>query len=161
MEKSNSEDSLQAQITKLENEIKELQNQLLDYKEIKKQNEELQNELIRKNDENSLLMTQLIMSQDRLCETQTIAAIGNWEWNILNKNFYWSEQIYKLLGLPENDNLTIESFSKQIHKSDVAQLFRHISASIHQKKNKSDKLARYKKKYEYRNNSEISNRSLL
>jgi len=134
MEKSNKDDRFQAQIKKLEVEIKELQNQLLDYKEIKKHNEELEHELIRKNDENSLLMTQLIMSQDRLCETQTIAAIGNWEWNILNKNFYWSEQIYKLLGLPENDNLTIESFSKQIHKSDVAQLFRHISASIHQKK---------------------------
>jgi PAS domain S-box-containing protein len=43
---------------------------------------------------NSLLENEL-----RLNEAQKIACLGNWDWNLLTDEIYWSDEIYRIFGL--------------------------------------------------------------
>ncbi|MEH6577336.1 MAG: EAL domain-containing protein [Amphritea sp.] len=38
-------------------------------------------------------------SETRLDNAQRIARLGNWEWDLKNNEIYWSEQLYRMLGL--------------------------------------------------------------
>lgn len=62
-------------------------------------------------------------SQERLANAQRIAHLGNWEWDIANGNIYWSEEIYRLLGLtPEAVAPTLKAFLAQVHSEDRQRL---------------------------------------
>jgi len=41
----------------------------------------------------------LDLSRKRLSEAQQIGNMGGWEWNILSKKTYWSDETYRILGL--------------------------------------------------------------
>lgn len=38
-------------------------------------------------------------SEARLGNAQRIARLGNWEWDLTNNEIYWSEQLYRMLGV--------------------------------------------------------------
>ena len=59
--------------------------------------------------------------QTRLDETQRIARIGDWEWDIKNQHLYWSKETYNLFGLkpgPEDRN-NYEAFITALHLHDL------------------------------------------
>ena len=38
----------------------------------------------------------LLENEMRLSEAQKIAHIGNWDWNLLTDELYWSDEIYRI-----------------------------------------------------------------
>lgn len=58
-------------------------------------------------------------SELRLAELERIAQIGNWEFNVLNNNFYCSSQIYQILGIQNSYTATVDKFLEYIHPDDI------------------------------------------
>ncbi|MCK5680053.1 PAS domain S-box protein [bacterium] len=61
-----------------------------------------------------------LQSQSRLNETQRIAHLGSWEWDVESRHLGWSQESYRLFGLEpgdeERDNLT--AFVAALHPGD-------------------------------------------
>ncbi|MEA2499004.1 MAG: hypothetical protein QOH26_1409 [Actinomycetota bacterium] len=53
-----------------------------------------------------------------LAEAQEIARIGSWEWNITADEVWWSDQLYRIFGLPDAYHPTVSSFLDLIHHED-------------------------------------------
>jgi len=56
--------------------------------------------------------------EKRLNETQQIALLGSWEWDIINSSLWWSEETYCIFGLGSDDKITIDKFIEAIHPDD-------------------------------------------
>jgi len=64
-------------------------------------------------------ITEHRLSQERLQQSQDLANLGNWEWDIKTGELYWSEKICSLYGLPrEAMQTTYSNFMKSIHSDD-------------------------------------------
>ncbi|MCX6221611.1 MAG: PAS domain-containing protein [Bacteroidia bacterium] len=77
----------------------------------------------------SLLMLQdLIESKrtktellEKLNETQNIAMIGSWEWDLLTNLVWWSDETYRIFGITEQDFVPdFETNGKFIYPDDIA-----------------------------------------
>lgn len=61
----------------------------------------------------------LILSQQRLVESQRIARLGHWDWDLVNEGLYWSDEAYRIIGLePGQIAPTYEAFLDFIHPDD-------------------------------------------
>jgi len=64
-------------------------------------------------------MTRLGRREASLAHAQEIAHIGNWEWNISQDESYWSDEIYRILGLqPRSIKLNYRIFLGFVHPDD-------------------------------------------
>jgi two-component system sensor histidine kinase/response regulator len=67
--------------------------------------------------------------EQRLKEAQHIARVGSWELDLINGDFYWSEETYRLYGVSrETFLLTVESFVQLLHPDDRDAMQTWISA---------------------------------
>ena len=58
-------------------------------------------------------------SEERLANAQSIALLGNWEYNLIDNRLQWSDEIYRIFGLnPEKTDLSYETFINCIHPDD-------------------------------------------
>lgn len=58
-------------------------------------------------------------SEERLKEAQRIAHVGSWDWDIVNNNLHWSDEIYRIFGLkPQEFGATYEAFLNSVHPDD-------------------------------------------
>ena len=63
----------------------------------------------------------LKQSEARLHDAQTIAHLGNWQWNIVKNTVNWSDELYKILGLtPKEFPANYEGYVDCIHPDDRA-----------------------------------------
>lgn len=54
-----------------------------------------------------------------IAQIQSIAHIGNWEWNIENDNIYWSDELYRIYGLePQSIKISFNEFISRIYPDD-------------------------------------------
>jgi len=61
----------------------------------------------------------LRLSEARLAEAQRIARIGNWDWNVVTGELFWSDEVYRILGLEQGkDRPTYEAFLQIVHPDD-------------------------------------------
>ena len=70
--------------------------------------------------------------QSRLDETQRIAHLGSWEWDLKSKHLSWSKEAYHLFGLepgPENQD-NFETFNKALHLHDYKRVSEAISKTL-------------------------------
>lgn len=51
-------------------------------------------------------------------ESQKIAHIGNWEFDVLTGNITWSEELFRLYGMKSNKNPSFEQLVQQVHPDD-------------------------------------------
>jgi PAS domain S-box-containing protein len=65
----------------------------------------------------------------RLIEAQLIAHIGNWEWDLQNDSFYWSDEMYRLFGI-EPITITYELWQNLIHPDDLHAVRKMLSDGI-------------------------------
>jgi diguanylate cyclase (GGDEF)-like protein/PAS domain S-box-containing protein len=57
--------------------------------------------------------------EQQLAESQRIAHLGSWDWDISANIVSWSDELYQIFGLEKNKNLnTFEQYIKLIHPSD-------------------------------------------
>ncbi|WP_297323972.1 PAS domain S-box protein [Nitrosomonas sp.] len=61
-------------------------------------------------------------SEETLKRAQAVAHIGSWELNIVTKQFIWSAETYRILGVPIGEPITQRSFSSRIHPDDYHQV---------------------------------------
>lgn len=54
-----------------------------------------------------------------LAEAQRMAHLGNWDWNIITSEMYWSDEIYRIFGLsPQEFGATYDGFLDYVHPED-------------------------------------------
>ena len=69
--------------------------------------------------ESRKIVENLLVSERRLKEAQTVAHIGNWEWNIQTGSLTWGAEIYRILDLPPETVPSMENFLTMIHPDDA------------------------------------------
>ena len=72
-------------------------------------------------------------SQSRLLETQRIAHIGHWEWNLQSQKVFCSEEVARQFGYSyEPQFVPINVFSQAIHPDDQERVHQQIKCALHQ-----------------------------
>lgn len=62
-------------------------------------------------------------SLERLAEAQTIAHLGSWEWYPETGDVYWSDELFRILGMtPGEAKPSLALFMEHIHPDDLGQL---------------------------------------
>ncbi|MBF0188069.1 MAG: PAS domain-containing protein [Magnetococcales bacterium] len=75
--------------------------------------------------------TRLMRSERRLTRAQAIANLGNWDWDMLNDEITWSDEIYRIFGLdPDTIRPNYDSFLAAIHPDDRSKVTNAVEASI-------------------------------
>ena len=55
----------------------------------------------------------------RLAEAQMIAHVGNWDWNLVTNDMYWSDEMHRIFGLDSQKfSATYDNFLSCIHPDD-------------------------------------------
>ena len=68
---------------------------------------------------------------DQLAEAQAIARIGSWEWDVVNDQVSWSDELSRIYGLaPTEEMPTVAAFIGRIHPDDRAEVTRTIRAAL-------------------------------
>lgn len=66
-----------------------------------------------------------------LKETQRIAKLGSWVWDIDNDREWWSDEIYRMLGLePESENLSGYDYLEYVHPDDRERVRATLNKSL-------------------------------
>jgi diguanylate cyclase (GGDEF)-like protein/PAS domain S-box-containing protein len=74
---------------------------------------------VRKNRQIARGSQQLGDTKDSLDRAQRIADMGNWDWQIPENRLFWSEGIYRLIGVnPAEFNASFEAFMAWVHPDD-------------------------------------------
>ena len=77
-------------------------------------------------------------SEGSLANAQRIAHIGNWDWDVVADEWYWSDEIYRMAGLdPESYEIVIEEFYSLVHPDDRDVLKRAVARAIEEGKSYS------------------------
>ncbi len=70
--------------------------------------------------EKRLAEEELLKTQSRLEEAQRIAHIGNFEWDVLNDQIWWSNEVYSIFGIAPSGNMQdIEYLFEKVHPDDI------------------------------------------
>jgi len=58
-------------------------------------------------------------SEASLAEAQHIAHLGSWDWDIVNNESHWSDEVYRIFGLkPQEIDATYKAFMNFVHPDD-------------------------------------------
>ena len=60
----------------------------------------------------------LLRSQEDLKHAQSVAMIGNWRLDVHRKLFAWSEETYRIFGIPIDTAVTYEKYLDRVHPED-------------------------------------------
>ncbi|HEY9837336.1 MAG TPA: PAS domain-containing protein, partial [Vampirovibrionales bacterium] len=72
-------------------------------------------------DQRKRMEESLRISEHRLAQAQAIANIGVWQWDIRANKTYWSEETFKIFGVPQGSiEPDAETFFQLLHPDDVA-----------------------------------------
>ncbi len=83
-------------------------------------------------------ITDLMKAQELIHENderyklaQRVVKFGNWDWDLVDNQLYWSEQIFEMFGLEPNEfNHTLESFLERIYPDDKDFVIRSIERTL-------------------------------
>jgi PAS domain-containing protein len=58
-------------------------------------------------------------SESSLAEAQRLAHIGNWDWNLVTGEVFWSDELYRIFGRsPQESGTTYDEFLSYVHPGD-------------------------------------------
>jgi PAS domain S-box-containing protein len=77
----------------------------------------------------------LRQSETRLADAQRMAHIGNWDWDIINNQLWWSDEVYRIFGLrPQDFGATNEAFLSCIHPDDRGFVQQSVDKTLYEDK---------------------------
>jgi PAS domain S-box-containing protein len=91
-------------------------------------------ELEQAESERKLAEEALRESEAKLLEAQSVARIGNWAWDLQTNKLSWSEENYRIFGLPLEVSPSYETFEKTIHPEDRAFVNKSVEDALKRKK---------------------------
>lgn len=73
----------------------------------------------------------LLRSEETYAKAEEIAHIGSWDWNILNGELRWTDEIYRIFGQPPQAfGATYEAFVETIHPEDRDSVGAAVGATV-------------------------------
>lgn len=66
----------------------------------------------------------------QLADAQSIAHVGSWEWDIANNRVTWSDELYRMYGLPPETAASYEAFQERVHRDDRDRVARIIARGL-------------------------------
>ena len=72
---------------------------------------------------------ELARLHSRLVEAQHVAHIGSWEWDVAANVIWWSDEMYRLYGLPVGSAVSYERFLAMVHSDDRALVHETVGRS--------------------------------
>ena len=73
----------------------------------------------------------LAATTESLLKAQSIAHIGNWDWNIITNELTWSDEIYRIFGLtPQSFAATYPAFLEAVHPDDRKSVEDAVNAAL-------------------------------
>ncbi|MDI6783598.1 MAG: EAL domain-containing protein [bacterium] len=73
--------------------------------------------------------------KDSLTEAQRIVHLGNWDWDIVNNQLAWSDEIYRIFGVPQQEfKASYETFLDSVHPDDRAVVNKAVQEALQEKK---------------------------
>jgi diguanylate cyclase (GGDEF)-like protein/PAS domain S-box-containing protein len=70
-------------------------------------------------------------SEERLAETERLAHLGGWEWDVRSGEISWSDEVYRIYGLePRSVVPTFERFIEVVHPDDRERVRKTIEAVL-------------------------------
>jgi PAS domain S-box-containing protein len=70
--------------------------------------------------------------KEELTEAQQIAHLGSWEWDNLNHELHWSDELFRIFGLPPGEaEVTFRAYFSRVHPADrrlVMKTIKHVLA---------------------------------
>lgn len=70
-------------------------------------------------------------SEETYAKAEAIAHIGSWDWDILDGELHWTDEIYRIFGQePRSFGATYDAFLETIHPDDRQRITDAVSASI-------------------------------
>ncbi len=77
---------------------------------------------------------ELAVSEYRMAEAQSLAHVGNWYWNLQTNERSWSDEFYRIYGLPSKDErLNAETAIEFIHPHDRESVAEAVNEAIKSK----------------------------
>jgi PAS domain S-box-containing protein len=81
--------------------------------------------------ETQALAERLDNAEARLEETQRVARLGWWEWDIQTDRIAWSDSLYEIMGIPSGEfGGTLEAFLKGVHPEDRARVNERLATTL-------------------------------
>ena len=77
---------------------------------------------------------QILQQQYLLQKAQEIGSIGTWELDIVNNHLIWTEETYKIFGLPKGTKMSLELFLSLIHPDDSDYVKEKWAAALNHEK---------------------------
>ncbi|HYN44952.1 MAG TPA: PAS domain S-box protein, partial [Candidatus Limnocylindrales bacterium] len=90
--------------------------------------------MVRDITERKKAQEELRKSEVRLREAQKLAHIGNWEWNIDKNELMWSDENYRIFGIPEDTSPSLDLFYDSIYPDDIDFVKNSIVDALNRKK---------------------------
>ncbi len=76
----------------------------------------------------------LAVTTESMERAQSIAHLGNWDWDIQNNTLWWSDEIYRIFGLePKEFEATYEAFLKHVHPEDKERVNKVVNEALEKK----------------------------
>ncbi|MCD4821044.1 MAG: PAS domain S-box protein [Methanococcoides sp.] len=74
-------------------------------------------------------------SEASLSNAQRISHVGNCDWDIVNNELHWSDEVYHIFGLePQESRATYNAYIRAIHPDDRMLVLEHINKAIYENK---------------------------
>lgn len=69
-------------------------------------------------------------SERRLRMAQRLARVGSYAWDMRSGEVTWSDEVYRIYGLPAGTPVTIETLPERVHSDDRARMSARIRAAV-------------------------------
>ena len=69
-------------------------------------------------------------SEMLLAETQRLAKIGSWEWDVRRGTVFWSDEVYRIYGIPVGSDIKIGTYMDRVHPDDVSRVRQTIDHTM-------------------------------
>jgi len=91
-------------------------------------------EIVRDITKRKKIENSLIKRERELAESQKVALIGSWEWDVVNNRLIWSYELYNLFGVsPQKFQPTYEALLSMVHPDDRELLDSEVKKSVRDK----------------------------
>lgn len=73
---------------------------------------------------------ELLEKNSLLATAQSIARLGYWQYDVVNNTVVWSDEMYRIFGMPVGDSITYDRYVAAVHPADRDFAVRQISSAL-------------------------------